>query len=195
MRAFAIFVFYVVLELLVAIWVASLVGWLLVIGLTIAGFVLGITVMSSAGTSATIAIREASESGRAPEGAVARSATRFTAGVLIMVPGFITDAVGLLLLIPPIGKLAGRLGLIGFARWARKQNFSIVTTTQDGATFTRVVPGDVVVGDVIRTEDEPTSGSTRQPPPNPSAGAGGNSGAGRDRPAITEDGKEIPSDS
>lgn len=191
MRAFAIFVFYVVLELVVAIWIASLVGWLLVIGLTIAGFVLGITVMASAGTAAATAMREASQTGRPPEGSMAESATRFTAGVLITVPGFITDVIGLLLLIPPVGKLARRLGVVGFARWARKQNFTVVTTTQGGATFTRVVPGDVVVGDVIRTEDEPTTGTMR-PPPGARPDGDVRGPASGYRPAITEDGEEIP---
>lgn len=159
MRGLAAFVAYVVVELLVAIWIASLVGWLLVIGLTIAGFVLGILVLSSAGTAAATALREASATGKAPEGSVADSATRFFAGVLIMIPGFVTDVVGLLLLIPPIGRLARRLGVLGLARWARKQNLSVVTTTVDGATFTRVVPGDVVVGDVIHREDNAGDGS------------------------------------
>ena len=44
----------------------------------------------------------------------------FGAGVLIAIPGFITDVIGLLLLIPPIRRGAKRLGLFGFARWARK---------------------------------------------------------------------------
>ncbi|MFA7265986.1 MAG: FxsA family protein [Candidatus Nanopelagicales bacterium] len=159
MRGLAVFVAYVVVELLVAIWIASLVGWLMVIGLTIAGFVLGILVFSSAGTQAATAMREASATGQAPEGGVASSATRFVAGILIMVPGFVTDIVGLLLLIPPIGKLARRLGVLGFTRWARKQNMSVVTTNIDGTTVTRVVPGDVVVGDVIRREDSPADGA------------------------------------
>ena len=47
MRTFAIFIGYVVLEFVVAIWIASLVGWLMVIGLTIAGFALGLLVMTN----------------------------------------------------------------------------------------------------------------------------------------------------
>ena len=72
-------------------------------------------------------------------------------------PGFITDVIGLLLLIPPVRSVAKKLGLFGFARWARKQNMSVVTTTYEGTTVTKVVPGDVVVGDVIRREDDTDS--------------------------------------
>lgn len=185
MRALAVFVAYVVVELLVAIWIASLVGWLLVFGLAIAGFVLGILVLSSAGTQAATALREASASGRAPEGSVADSATRFFAGVLIMIPGFVTDVVGLLLLIPPIGRLARRVGVLGFTRWARKQNMSVVTTTIDGTTVTRVVPGDVVVGDVIHRDESAPQGSTG--PTNGEQAPPGQSTSPASRPAITPD--------
>jgi UPF0716 protein FxsA len=154
MRALAIFVGYVVLEFAVAFWIASLVGWLIVIGLTIAGFALGLLVMTNAGTQAATTLREASATGQAPQGAMGDSAVMFGAGVLIAIPGFITDAIGLLLIVPPIRRLAKRLGVFGFARWARRQNMSVVTTTYEGTTVTKVVPGDVVVGDVIRREDE-----------------------------------------
>ena len=157
MRTFAIFIGYVVLEFVVAIWIASLVGWLMVIGLTIAGFALGLLVMTNAGTQAATTLREASATGQAPTGAMGDSAVMFGAGVLIAIPGFITDVIGLLLLIPPIRRGAKRLGLFGFARWARKQNMSVVTTTYEGTTVTKVVPGDVVVGDVIRREDDTDS--------------------------------------
>ncbi len=179
MRGLAIFVAYVVIELLVAIWMASLVGWLLVVGLTVAGFVLGLLVLSSAGTQASSALREASATGKAPEGSVADSATRFFGGVLILIPGFATDLIGLLLLIPPIGRFARRLGVLGFTRWARRQNMSVVTTTVNGATVTRVVPGDVVVGDVIHRDDAPTSGSTNT--------AEGDPANPKTRPAIEPD--------
>lgn len=165
MRGFAIFLGYLIIEIAVAFWLASLVGWLLVIGLTIAGFALGVIVMSSAGTQAAAALREASATGTAPTGSVGSSATRFIAGVLIATPGFVTDVLGLLLLIPPVGGLARRLGVLGIARWARRQNLSVVTTTVQGETVTRVVPGDVIVGDVIKREDGASpSGSTPSSP-------------------------------
>lgn len=153
MRGFAIFLAYLIVEIAIAFWLASIVGWLLVIGLTIAGFALGVIVMSSAGTQAAAALREASATGSTPSGSVGNSATRFFAGVLIATPGFVTDVLGLLLLIPPVGSLARRLGVLGFAKWARRQNLSVVTTTVQGESVTRVVPGDVVVGDVIKRED------------------------------------------
>ena len=79
MRALAIFVGYVVLEFAVAFWIASLVGWLIVIGLTIAGFALGLLVMTNAGTQAATTLREASATGQAPQGAMGDSAVMFGA--------------------------------------------------------------------------------------------------------------------
>lgn len=163
MRGLAIFVGYVAIELALAIWIASFIGWLMVIGLTIAGFALGILVMSNAGTQAAAALRQASETGKVPNGAIGDSAVTFGAGALIAIPGFLTDVIGLLLLIPPIRRAAKALGVFGFARWARRQNMSVVSTTVQGETVTRVVPGDVVVGDVIKREDGPSS--TTEPGP------------------------------
>ena len=96
-------------------------GWLMVIGLTIAAFALGILVMSNAGTQAAAALRQASETGKVPNGAIGDSAVTFGAGALIAIPGFLTDVIKLLLLIPPIRRAAKALGVFGFARWARRR--------------------------------------------------------------------------
>ena len=76
-------------------------------------------------------------------------------------------------ILPPIRRGAKRLGLFGFARWARKQNMSVVTTTYEGTTVTKVVPGDVVVGDVIRREDDTDSQGPTPDGNHPPIGPGG----------------------
>ena len=40
---------------------------------------------------------------------------------------------------------------------AESRTCPVVTTTYEGTTVTKVVPGDVVVGDVIRREDDTDS--------------------------------------
>ncbi|NQU36377.1 MAG: FxsA family protein [Actinobacteria bacterium] len=157
MRGFLVFLVYLIIEISVAIWLASMIGWLLVIGLTIAGFVLGVIVIQNAGLRAAQSLRQASEHQQQADGAeVGDSGIKFVAGTLIGTPGFVTDALGLILLIPPIRKLARKGAALWFVRWARGKNMSVVKTTVDGATVTRVVPGDVVVGDVINRQDAST---------------------------------------
>lgn len=157
MRGFLLFVLYVILELALAIWIASLVGWLLVIGLTFAGFVLGLLVIQNASQRTGTVLRDAGQGRPIATDKIADAGIMFVAGGLIAIPGFLTDAIGLLLLIPPVRKLTRRFGSLAFSRWVRRRGMSVVTTTVAGETVTRVVPGDVVVGDVIRHEDTPPS--------------------------------------
>lgn len=161
MRGFLIFVLYVLLEAALAVWIASLIGWLAVFGLIIAGFVLGLIVMREAGFAATEALRQASQTGNLPPGKVGDSAVLFAGGLLIAIPGFMTDVIGLLLTISPLRRLARRWGAATVGRRLRARGMSVVTTTVGGATVTRVVPGDVVVGDVIRRSDDFSAGPTK----------------------------------
>jgi len=154
LRGFIVFLGYLIIEIAAAIWLASMIGWLLVIGLTIAGFVLGIVIIQNAGLQAAQSLRAASEAQQQADGAqVGDSGVKFVAGALIGTPGFVTDALGLILLIPPIRKVARRGAALWFVRWARGKNMSVIKTTVDGTTVTRVVPGDVIVGDVISRQD------------------------------------------
>ncbi len=173
MRGFAIFLAYVIVEVAVAIWLASIVGWLIVIGLTIAGFFLGLVVIQNAGMQAASSLRAASDQ-QSPDGAeVGDSGIKFAAGVLIGTPGFVTDVLGLVMLIPPVRSLIRKGAAAWFVRWARGKNMSVVTTNVDGTTVTKVVPGDVIVGDVIAREDEsPDSGDRPENGSNDDPGAG-----------------------
>lgn len=169
MRGFLLFVVYVIAEFAVAAWIASMAGWLLVIGLTFAGFVLGLIVIQNASMKTGAVLRQAGQGSNLDTDQIADAGIMFVAGGLIIIPGFITDVVGLLILIPPIRRATRRFGRAAFSRWVRRRGMSVVTTTVNGETVTRVVPGDVIVGDVIRHDDDPSSGPTRPynegPPP------------------------------
>lgn len=153
MRVLIAFLIYSVVELSIAVLIASLTSWLVVFALLVAGFILGLLIMRDAGTSAAAALREASTTNDLPPGQVGDSALRFGSGALLAIPGFLTDIVGLLLLIPPMRRLMRRGGAVIIGRFLRRNGMSVVTTTTQGTTVTRVVPGDVVVGDVIHRED------------------------------------------
>lgn len=80
---------------------------------------------------------------------------RIAAGVFISLPGLVLDLVGLVLLVPVAQRWISGHVLRGTRAVLRRQGVSVVTVTDpDGATRTTVVPGDVVVGDVI-DQDEP----------------------------------------
>lgn len=161
MRFLAGFLAYVFIELMLLVLVASWIGWLAVIGITFAGFLLGMIVIRDASVNASQLMSRANAGEQIESRRLGDAGLKFLAGVLIMVPGLLTDIVGLLLLIPFVRRLARGLGIAAFARWATRRNMSVVTTNVDGVTVTRMVPGDVVAGDVIR-RSEP--GSNPEPP-------------------------------
>ena len=86
-------------------------GWLSLwptLGLVILSSIAGVAVMRSSGTRAVAGINRAMSEMRDPAGPVADGAMRMAAGILLIVPGFLTDAIGLLLLLPPVRSVIRR---------------------------------------------------------------------------------------
>ena len=132
---------YPLAELLAAMLVASWVGWGWTLLLVVAGIPAGMAVMRNAGQASFEAMRVAARTGTLPADSGGSHALQFFAGLLIAVPGFLTDIVGLLLLLPPVQRVIGRR--IG----AR------IVVAGGGATF---AAGDVVPGSVV---DDTTNGN------------------------------------
>ncbi|GAA3395863.1 FxsA family protein [Cryptosporangium minutisporangium] len=115
MRAFlAAFVLLIVVptvEISVLIQVGHEVGlgWTLV--LLLASALLGSWLLRREGARAFRALREAAAAGGTPAKETAEGAVVLVGGLLMILPGFLSDVVGILLLLPPIRMLAGRLVL------------------------------------------------------------------------------------
>lgn len=81
------------------------------------------------------------------------SAILMTAGVLLVLPGYVSDAVGLLLLLPPVrAVLRVRIGH-GVSRRLAALNLTILRWDDASGRLTRT---DVVPGEVV--EDDPSAG-------------------------------------
>jgi len=100
-----------VAEVLVAIKVADAIGLLPTLLLLIAGWPLGMWALRSQGRLAWRRLNDAVQAGRPPGREVLNGAFVLLGGLLLMVPGFITDVLGLLLLLPPSRALA-RIGVV-----------------------------------------------------------------------------------
>ncbi len=96
-------------ELYVAIRVAEAIGVLLMIVLLIASWPLGSWVLRSRGRAAWNRLGTAVAAGRAPGREVLDGALVLIGGVLLIIPGFISDLVGALALLPPTRALMRRL--------------------------------------------------------------------------------------
>ena len=111
MLALLLMILWPVAELLVAIKVAEAIGALLTVLALIAGWPLGIWLMRAEGRVALRRLGVAVAAGRPPGREVLDGALVLAGGLLLIVPGFITDALGLALLLPP-GRAAARWGIV-----------------------------------------------------------------------------------
>jgi UPF0716 protein FxsA len=93
-------------EVFVAIKVAEAIGVLLTVLALIVSWPVGMWLLRTEGRAAWRRLGEAVAAGRPPAREVIDGALVLVGGVLFIVPGFITDALGLALLLPPTRALA-----------------------------------------------------------------------------------------
>jgi len=95
-----LFIAWPVAELYVIVKVAEAIGVLETIALLIVAWPLGTWALRSQGAAAWRRLKAAIEQGRPPAREVVDGALVLLGGVLLIVPGFITDGLGILLLAP-----------------------------------------------------------------------------------------------
>ncbi|MFN8170066.1 MAG: FxsA family protein [Candidatus Nanopelagicales bacterium] len=163
---------YVVLEWFTASWLASIIGWPGVF-LTVAVLVLvGAAVMRRAGFAAARSLRATTVDGvnvsqsltQERAGQVTRevgdAGSLFVAGLLIAIPGLVTSAVGLLLLITPLRRAVSGAVTRSLRRRAQASGLIVTSTTTTVAGTVvrddepRPVRGEIVEGTVVERDDE-----------------------------------------
>jgi UPF0716 protein FxsA len=105
---FVLLVLWPLAELFVIIKLSEAIGFLWVLLLLIVSWPVGWRLIRHEGRAALRRLRDALAAGRTPTNAVLDGALVLVGAVLLLVPGFITDAIGLLLLLPPTRALARR---------------------------------------------------------------------------------------
>jgi UPF0716 protein FxsA len=141
-----------VVELVVLIQVAGEIGFLDTVGLLVVVSLVGAWLAKRAGAGAIRRIQRATAAGQTPDREVVDGALILLAGVLLILPGFVSDAMGIALLIPPV-RAAVRTLVV--RRLARRQRVVIV------GGRSRATAPQPDVWDVESWEDEPSS-SRRQ---------------------------------
>src|SRR5919204_2264487 len=96
-----LFVVVPILEIYVIIQVGQAIGALWTIALLIADSILGSVLMRSQGRAAWRRFQAALTEGRMPHREVADGALIIFGGALLLTPGFVTDVLGIVLLLPP----------------------------------------------------------------------------------------------
>jgi UPF0716 protein FxsA len=103
---FVIFVVWPLAELFVIVKVSEAIGFIWMLLLLIISWPVGSRILRAQGRAAWRQFVDAVQAGRAPANEVLNGALVLAGGLLLMVPGFITDVIGLLLLLPPTRALA-----------------------------------------------------------------------------------------
>jgi UPF0716 protein FxsA len=96
-----LFIVVPIAELAVVIEVGQQIGVLWTVALLVADSILGSVLMRSQGRTAWRRFNEAIAAGKVPAREVLDGTLVIFGGLLLLTPGFITDVLGLLLLIPP----------------------------------------------------------------------------------------------
>lgn len=114
-----------VIEIVAFVEVGRAVGWLLAIVALVGISALGTQVLRIQGRSAIERVSRALAERRAPARAAIDGLLGFLGGVLLVVPGFVTDAFGALLLFPPTRAFTRRWMLRHYS--GRVMNFVVAT--------------------------------------------------------------------
>jgi UPF0716 protein FxsA len=97
---FLLFVLIPVVELSVLIRVGEVLGTWTTVGLVLFTAVLGVSLVRSQGLSTLMQVQQKLARGEAPGQEIVEGMMLAMAGVLLVIPGFVTDFIGLLLLTP-----------------------------------------------------------------------------------------------
>jgi UPF0716 protein FxsA len=143
-----------ILEITAIVQVGHLIGTLPTVTLLLATSLAGASLLRRQGARAWRAFTDALAEGRPPHREVVDGALVLIGGTLMLVPGFVTDAVGLLCLLPPTRALARQLLLAAATR--RAATVTVVRVrSHRGPAHPQDRPGH---GRVIDGEIEPAPG-------------------------------------
>lgn len=145
-----LFIAIPVAEISLLIRVGSSIGLLNTIVFVIFTAVLGAYLVRQQGFATITKLQEETNAGRVPALQIAEGVALLFAGAVLMTPGFITDAVGFALLIPPV-----RQALIAWvAKNVFKGSMTSAYSTSGSAANTYVPKGDVIEGEYTADSDE-----------------------------------------
>lgn len=149
-----LFVIVPLIELAVILQVGREIGAWWTIGILVADSVLGSLLMRAQGRVAWRRFAEASRAGRPPAREVLDGALIIGGGALLLTPGFITDILGILLLLPPSRAIVRRV----LARRLTRRMVMSMTTARRASS-----PG--MAGDFEGSASEPRRPDNGRPLP------------------------------
>lgn len=108
LRLLLLFTLVPVAELWLLVWVAQRTNWAAALGMILLPAILGSWLARHEGLRCLRAVQEQIAQGELPTDSLLDGLLILVAGALLITPGLLTDAAGLLLLIPPLRRLVRR---------------------------------------------------------------------------------------
>jgi UPF0716 protein FxsA len=160
----ALLVVLFIAELWVMVQVASAIGLLQTVGLLIAITIVGIWVVKRQGVAVLGRLQNTIAEGKVPHRELVDGFLILAAGILLIPPGFITDAIGIALLLPPV-----RVGIRALFMRSLRRRGSLAVRVIDGfgrrVVYRDVESRETRSRDVTPDEWEQGGGpGSRQPP-------------------------------
>jgi len=153
---FALFVIIPILEIATFIQVGSVVGLPLTLFGILLTAIIGAVLVRQQGFKAINDARENINQQKSPVEQVIHGAFILIAGLLLLTPGFLTDTIGFLFLVPPL-----RLAIARKVWFWLKDNESIIINTQTTSAYrktdTTIIEGEVVEVDIAEKPDNPAT--------------------------------------
>ncbi|WP_257294610.1 FxsA family protein [Endozoicomonas sp. YOMI1] len=127
---FLLFILLPILEMVVLIKVGSIIGAWNAVALVILSVFTGIEVIRRQGFKTTLRARQKMAAGELPALEMLENLAIALGGLLLLIPGFITDFLGIFLLIPPVRRLLIR-------RWLKVSGVKVQQTNIFEAEYRR----------------------------------------------------------
>ncbi|WP_310124156.1 FxsA family protein [Pseudomonas oryzihabitans] len=144
-----VFLLFPFLELAVLIKVGSEIGVLATFALLLLGFLVGVALLRVAGFTTLWRIRMRLAQGQMPEQEVVQGLTMAVAGALLIFPGFISDVLALICLLP-----VTRKALLGAVIGQVTRRAPGAQGYQPGSGHSAPHRPEVIEGEVVRRDEE-----------------------------------------
>lgn len=148
--ALLLFILVPIVEMTVLIQVGSEIGALATVGLVFLTAIVGVTLIRKQGLETSLKAQEKMRRGELPASEVAEGLMLIFAGLCLLIPGFVTDAIGALLLIPPLRKLfaAGLIVKFISSMMARGNQW------RGGPGYASQQEGDIIEGEYANEDND-----------------------------------------
>lgn len=179
MSALIIFLLFVgipVAEIALFIEVGDLIGLWPTLGTIILTALVGTALVRAQGIAVLTRIQSETQQGRLPVGDLISGACLVVAGLLLVTPGFLTDFIGFLLLIPITRALLGTAAVRAMMKRRGSMHFSSTTFHQAGGGFQRPQESGTIDGEYTVVDPDIQRGET----------------ADKDTPPITDERNKSP---